>query len=237
MKNSKEDLQKAVVLFSRRHSEDFYRILGRLKILYDNIQSYKITISSTPNKEDIEKITKHLIKIVKFAYMGTVVGNDEAVKFCYLNGNCDYFVGAICAVYGKALGIKPENASKFPTKKGNDVYITPVGRSFKFMPNKENPNTLYSIGFGWKEQTEEYKISHPYVYHRALYLNGEYFDICGGKNEADFKKHLKDEFQTPVKTIFKTSAIPQYDLFTQFLTKCVEVEKTVSDENEAKVLC
>ena len=59
MKNSKEDLQKAVVLFSRRHCEDFYRILGRLKILYDNIQFYKIKISSTPNKEDIEKITKH----------------------------------------------------------------------------------------------------------------------------------------------------------------------------------
>ena len=55
MKNSKEDLQKAVVLFSRRHNEDFYRILGRLKILYDNIQSYIIKISSTPNKEDIEK--------------------------------------------------------------------------------------------------------------------------------------------------------------------------------------
>ena len=230
---TREDFQKARYLFSRRHLEDFYPILNRLKLFYGVIKESKLKISTTPNKQDIEKMTKLLIEIVKFTYQGTVLENENAVKFCYLNGNCDYFVGAISAVYEKLLGVKTIHSSGFPSENGNKIYLLPVGRSFNFAPKKEKKGALYVIGFGWEEKLTKYKKSQPFTYHRALYLNGEYFDICGGKNEIDFKTHLKNNFQAQTDEMFKTVSNDCRDIFTQFLVKCVEVNRTILklDEN------
>lgn len=225
MEYSKKDLDYAIKLFSKRHDKDLKRVLGRLKILYNNLDFYKIQISATPSKADIEKLTKHLIKIVKFVYMGTILAKEDVIKYCYLNGNCDHFIGAISAVYEKNLGIKIQPSTKFPTKGNNELYILPVGRPFNFKPCEEQKDTIYLIGFGWKEENDEYKTKQPYTYHRALYLNGEYFDICGGKNEKEFKEHLKENYQTNIDTMFKTNANIGYDIFSAFLKDCVVVEK------------
>lgn len=221
---TKEDFQKSLLIFSRRHLEDLNGILNRLRVFYGSYRQNKLSVSSVPNKQDIEKMTNLLIDIVKFVYQGTMLENEEVIKYCYLNGNCDYFVGAICAVYEKHLGIKPVHSSRFPTVDGNEIYMLPVGRSFNFLPEKEKKDTLYIIGFGWEEKVKKFKEKQPYTYHRALYMNGEYFDICGGKNKIEFKKHLEKCFQAQTDKMFKTVANIGYDIFTQFLVKCVEVD-------------
>lgn len=229
---TREDFQKAVYLFSRRHLEDFYPILHRLEAFYSVIKESKLKISIRPNKQDIEKITKLLIETVKFAYQGTVLENESAIKFCYLNGNCDYFVGTISAIYENLLGIKTIHSSGFPSENGNKIYMLPVGRSFNFLPKKEKKDALYTIGFGWEEKFQKHK-KQPFTYHRVLYLNGEYFDICGGKNEIAFKAYLRKNFHAQTDNIFKTVSNDYRDIFTQFLVKCVELDRTTLklDEN------
>ena len=187
MEYSKKDLDYAIKLFSKRHDKDLKRVLGRLKILYNNLDFYKIQISATPSKADIEKLTKHLIKIVKFVYMGTILAKEDVIKYCYLNGNCDHFIGAISAVYEKNLGIKIQPSTKFPTKGNNELYITRGALMYAMDVRYSKTATMeFEEGFANFDVTPSDTAESATVFEKTFLPNN--IDIKFGKNPSLYEQ-------------------------------------------------
>lgn len=214
-----EQMTTATKFFHLRFSKKVYRQFAKEL----NNSEISLKISPTPSEIGINQITETLFKSIKLIYKGTILEDDEAIKYVYLNGNCHYFTTLICNVY-KKLGAKVLNASD---ANDNLPLLSKIKKTSS--QKQEFENQLYVCGIGWKETNSMWSEKQKYTFHQIIKLNGKYFDICGGKTKKDFNKHLKEHFETD-EIQFKYDCGKADDVFNNYITKIAQPSKSLEPE-------